>query len=116
MADSSNCIFCKIVAGELPSAKAFSDDVAMAFADISPVTPVHVLVIPKQHVERVEDLGADQENLVGHLIRVAGQVAAESGLSENGYRLVVNQGHHAGQLVDHLHVHVLGGREMGQIA
>lgn len=100
----------------MPSAQAYSDDRVVAFADISPVTPVHILVVPKDHMEGIETLREQDESLLGHMVTVAGKLASESGLSEGGYRLVINQGADAGQLVDHLHLHVLGGRTMGQIA
>ena len=105
-----------MVSGDLPSRQFHSDDRSFAFADINPSAPVHILVVPKEHVERIEVLGADREGLLGHLVRVAGQVAVQAGLSDRGYRLVVNQGEDAGQLIDHLHVHVVGGRELGPIA
>ena len=116
MASVNDCIFCKVIAGELPSRQFHSDDRAIAFADINPVAPVHILVVPREHVEWIHGMGADAEGLLGHLVRVAGQVASEAGLTGHGYRLVVNQGEDAGQLVDHLHLHVLGGRGMGPIA
>ena len=117
---SGDCVFCKIVSGEIPSNKVFENDYAVAFTDISPVAPVHVLVIPRGHVTFLADLAEisqseQDERLLGHLLAVASRVAMEHGLDENGYRLTVNQGQDAGQIVDHLHVHVLGGRQLAKI-
>ena len=111
-----DCIFCRILAGELPSAEVYSDDLAYAFADISPVTPTHVLVIPRDHVTFIEDTSESDEPLLGHLLRVGATVAQKCGIAENGYRLAINQGANAGQMVDHLHVHVMGGGVMGKMA
>ena len=113
---TADCIFCRILAGELPSAEVYSDDLAYAFADISPVTPTHVLVIPRDHVTFIEDTSKSDEPLLGHLMRVGAVVAKMCGIAENGYRLTVNQGADAGQMVDHLHVHVMGGGVMGKMA
>ena len=113
---TADCIFCRILAGELPSADVYSDDLAYAFADISPVTPTHVLVIPRDHVTFIEGSTEEHEPLLGHLLRVGATVARQCGIADDGYRLVVNQGAHAGQMVDHLHVHVLGGGVMGKMA
>lgn len=111
------CVFCNIVSGEIPSNKVFEDDYAVAFTDISPVAPVHVLVIPRVHVTFLAEISQSEqdERLLGHLLAVASRVAMEHGLDENGYRLTVNQGQDAGQIVDHLHVHVLGGRQLAKI-
>jgi histidine triad (HIT) family protein len=116
VANANDCVFCKVIAGDLPSRQFQSDDRVVAFADINPVAPVHILVVPREHVEWIHGMGPEAEGLLGQLVRIAGQVASEVGLTEHGYRLVVNQGDDAGQLVDHLHLHVLGGREMGPIA
>ena len=113
---TADCIFCRILAGELPSAEVFADDLAYAFADISPVTPTHVLVIPREHVTFIEGATEGHEPLLGHLLRVGATVARQCGIADDGYRLVVNQGANAGQMVDHLHVHVLGGGVMGKMA
>ena len=111
-----DCIFCRILAGELPSAEVYSDDLAYAFADISPVTPTHVLVIPRDCVTFIEGTSEAQEPLLGHLLRVGAKVARQCGIADRGYRLAVNQGADAGQMVDHLHVHVMGGGVMGKMA
>ena len=114
---SGDCVFCKIVSGEIPSNKVFENDYAVAFTDISPVAPVHLLVIPRVHVTSLAEISHSErrERLLGHLLVVASHVAVEHGLNENGYRLTVNQGQDAGQIVDHFHVHVLGGRRLAKI-
>ncbi|MGB7190680.1 MAG: histidine triad nucleotide-binding protein [Acidobacteriaceae bacterium] len=110
---SSDCIFCKIAAGEIPAKKLYEDEQAIAIADIDPKAPVHVLILPKQHIASLAELGASEpeKTLVGHLLGIASQLAREQGLSK-GYRIVVNIGPDGGQTVDHLHVHLLGGRAM----
>jgi histidine triad (HIT) family protein len=110
---SSDCIFCKIVAGRIPAKKLFEDERAIAIADIDPKAPVHALVIPRQHIASLTEVGASEaeKTLVGHLLGIANQIAREQGLSK-GYRVVVNTGPDGGQTVDHLHVHLLGGRAM----
>ena len=111
-----DCIFCKIIAGEIPSSKVYEDEHVLAFRDINPVAPVHVLVIPKQHVASVADLRPDQNPLLGHLFAAVQKVAAETGVAESGYRVVTNAGKDAGQVVFHLHLHVLGGQPLGPVA
>ncbi len=107
----SDCIFCKIANGSIPSAKVYEDDRYYAFRDISPAAPVHVLVIPKQHVANVLE-GAAEPGLMEGLMAAAAAIARQEGLEENGFRLVVNTGEDGGQSVLHLHVHVLGGRKL----
>jgi histidine triad (HIT) family protein len=108
-----DCIFCKIAAGEIPAKKLYEDDRALAFADIDPKAPVHTLIIPKQHIGSLAEVGASEEEkaLVGHLLGVANQLARQQNLA-NGYRIVVNIGPEGGQTVEHLHLHLLGGRQM----
>ena len=106
------CLFCRIVAGEITAAKLFEDEDCLAFADINPQAPVHMLVIPREHLESTAHAEASHEALLGRLMAVAAEVARRHGL-ERGYRLVVNTGEDGGQTVGHLHVHVLGGRRMG---
>jgi len=108
----AECIFCKIANGELDSEILHSDDSAVAFNDINPQAPHHVLVIPREHIASVADVSRDDESLVGHLCGVAARLAEQLGFAEDGYRLVVNCGAHGGQAVDHLHVHLLGGRQL----
>jgi len=108
----ADCLFCKIVAGTIPAAIVKRSDDALAFRDIDPRAPVHVLVIPTKHVPAARDVkGADGERLLGRLLAFAAQVASEQGLDTDGYRIVTNTGRNAGQSVDHLHLHVLGGRK-----
>jgi histidine triad (HIT) family protein len=107
-----DCLFCQIVAGEVPADSVFQDERSMAFRDINPQAPVHVLVIPREHIESLDDASQKEEALLGHLLRVAARVANEQGLSESGYRTIINTGAGAGQSVFHLHVHVLGGRAL----
>lgn len=109
---SEETIFDKIIEGEMDADVVYEDDRSMAFHDIDPQAPVHVLVIPKKKIKSVNDVTVADEELVGHLVRVAHEVAETEGIDDSGYRLVVNCGDHGGQEVDHLHVHVLGGRSM----
>lgn len=106
----SDCIFCKIVAGEIPSKKVYEDDLVYAFLDINPQAPTHFLVVPKKHISGVNDLTTEDEAIVGHAYGVIRQLTKELGISENGYRVVVNSGKDGQQSVPHLHFHVLGGR------
>ena len=107
------CVFCQIVAGELPSAEVYSDDSVYAFADINPAAPVHVVIVPRQHVTLLAGADEKHEILLGHLLRAGSTVARKTGIADEGYRLAINQGLNAGQLVDHLHLHVLGGHRLG---
>jgi histidine triad (HIT) family protein len=106
------CIFCKIVAGELPTELIYEDDVVAAFADISPMAPVHALIIPKKHLAGVDELSEEDAGVVGHMIMAAQRLARQLGVSASGYRLVINTGADATQTVPHLHVHLLGGRPL----
>jgi len=108
----SDCIFCKIANKEIPATIVYEDDLCVAFEDLNPQAPVHVLVIPKQHLTSLADTSEEDVELLGHLCRVCDQVAAEKGIKEDGYRVVTNHGEKAGQSVLHLHLHVLGGRPM----
>ncbi len=107
----TDCIFCKIVRNELPSEKIYEDERALAFRDINPIAPVHVLVIPKEHIESLAEVKETQLELLGHLHGVLGQVAKDLGLKD-GYRVVINCGREGGQEVPHLHFHLLGGRKL----
>ncbi len=106
------CVFCKIVAGELPTEPLYEDDDAVAFADMSPQAPVHVLIIPKKHLANVDELGDEDAAVAGRLIMAAQRLARQLGVSASGYRLVINTGADATQTVPHLHVHLLGGRPL----
>ena len=106
------CLFCKIAAGEIPSKKAYEDERVYAFYDIAPQAPVHILVIPKAHIESAQKLTREDDALLGHLFEVARQLAQENGLEKTGYRLITNVGADAGQSVPHLHLHLIGGKPL----
>lgn len=108
----ANCIFCRIVRGELPSEIVREDEDTVAFRDLDPKAPVHVLVIPREHIASVNDAGEADRHVLGSLLLAARAVAESEGISGTGYRLVINTGAEAGQTVHHLHLHVLGGRGM----
>ena len=110
-----DCIFCKIANGEIKSNIVYQDETAVAFPDINPKAPVHLLIIPRKHIERVADLAEEEEKLMGHLVSIANTLAQQQGILESGYRLVINCGPQGGQLVPHLHIHLLGGRQMGKL-
>ena len=107
-----DCVFCQIVAGKIPSETLYQDEEVIAFRDINPLAPTHVLIIPKRHIASLAQLTDDEMPLVGHMARVANQLAREEGVAESGYRLVINSGEQGGQLVPHLHMHLLGGRRL----
>ena len=107
-----DCLFCRILAGEVPADVVYQDNRALAFRDTNPQAPVHLLVIPYDHIESLDEASQRDEALLGHLLRVAARVANEQGLSESGYRTVINTGAGAGQSVFHLHLHVIGGRSL----
>ncbi len=108
-----NCIFCKIAAGEIPSNKAFEDERVLAFYDLSPQAPVHVLIVPKKHLQSVLELQPEDDALLGHMFQIAKKLAQELGFKQKGFRLVLNTGADGGQTVMHLHMHLLAGRELG---
>jgi len=105
------CLFCKIVAGEIPSKKVFEDDLTYAFRDINPQAPTHVLVVPRKHIASLAETSVEDQEMLGYLHLVAASIAKSEGLSK-GFRTVINTGPDGGQTVDHLHVHLLGGRAM----
>ncbi len=106
----ATCLFCKIIQKKIPSPIVYEDDRALAFADISPQAPTHLLIIPKRHIARLADLQSGDEGLMAHLLIVVQKLAKEKGLLESGFRTVINSGEDAGQSVFHLHVHLMGGR------
>jgi histidine triad (HIT) family protein len=106
----SDCLFCRIGRKEIPARIAYEDDQVLAFEDITPQAPTHTLVIPKRHIATLNDTGAGDESLLGHMVQVAAQVARDKGLAASGFRLVANCMEGAGQSVFHIHVHLLGGR------
>jgi histidine triad (HIT) family protein len=108
---SENCLFCKIVAGEISSKKVYEDDVCIAFNDISPQAPTHILVIPREHFASLNEAESKHKETLGHLLLTAAEIARKNGFAENGYRVVINTNDDGGQTVFHLHVHLLGGRQ-----
>jgi len=108
-----DCIFCKIAAGEIPAKKVLENEHVVAFHDLNPHAPVHVLVIPRRHVESVGSAGEGDAELLGHVLLACRKVAEETGVAESGFRVVLNTNADAGQSVAHLHAHVLGGRRLG---
>ena len=106
-----NCLFCKIVAGVIPSTKVYEDDEILAFRDIAPQAPTHILVIPKCHIGSVAEITPAHSHVVAHIFEVIPAIAAKEGLG-NGFRVVSNCGEHAGQTVHHLHFHILGGKQL----
>lgn len=108
----NDCIFCKIIAGEIPSTQVYADEQVTAFRDINPVAPTHVLIIPNQHIASVNELAPPDEQVMGHLFTVARQIAAQEGIAESGYRSIINTGPDGGQEVFHIHLHLIGGQRM----
>lgn len=111
----SDCIFCQIVRGEIPSSKVYEDDRIMAFWDINKQVPVHILVIPKRHLRSVMELGLADGELLTQIFAAIRAIAKEQGVSETGFRVLSNSGPDSGQMVDHLHFHILGGRKLGAL-
>jgi histidine triad (HIT) family protein len=106
------CIFCNIVAGRSPSQMLYQDKLVSAFRDIHPAAPVHVLIVPNKHIISINEMAAEDEPLIGHLFTIAQEVAAQEGIAHSGYRLIINNGPNSGQVVFHLHLHLLGGQRM----
>ena len=109
---SDNCLFCKIIAGNVPATVVYKDERLTAIRDINPQAPTHILILPSRHLASVADAQAGDEPLLGALLRVASQIAEKEGLTTSGYRLIINTGPDAGQSVYHVHVHLLGGRKL----
>ncbi len=107
-----DCIFCQIATGQIPSDRLYQDDDIIAFPDVNPKAPTHLLIIPRRHIPSLAYLSEAETALVGQMTRVANQLAREAGLAQRGYRLVINCGPEGGQAVPHLHMHLLGGRQM----
>ena len=105
-----DCLFCKIASGQIPSTKVYEDDLVYAFRDIDPQAPVHILIIPKAHISSVNEIDDENCAVVGHIFKVASQIAKAEGIDKDGYRIVTNIGENGGQTVGHLHFHMLGGR------
>ncbi|HEY5669515.1 MAG TPA: histidine triad nucleotide-binding protein [Anaerolineales bacterium] len=108
----TDCIFCRIITGEAPAEIVYTDQQATAFRDVRPVALTHILIVPNKHIASVNDLTSEDEALVGHLFGLARQIAQQEGVDQSGYRLIVNTGQHAGQVVFHLHLHLIGGQRM----
>jgi histidine triad (HIT) family protein len=108
----TDCLFCKIISGDIPSTNVYRDEQVTAFRDINPSAPTHVLIVPNKHIDSVNMLISDDEPLMGHLFLVAKQLATQEGIAEGGYRLIINTGADAGQTVPHIHLHLLGGAPM----
>jgi len=109
----SDCLFCRIANGEIPAKIAFQNERAVAFYDINPQAPTHVIIIPRKHIPTVNDISEEDHDLMGYLYEVANKIAADTSLTDSGFRLVVNCKRSAGQEVFHLHIHMLGGRDFG---
>jgi len=107
-----DCIFCRIASGEIPAKILYKDDEVFAFPDINPLTPVHILVLPVKHIASLAEMKDNETPLVGKMVKVANRLAREQGIAKSGYRLTINSGADAGQLVPHLHIHLMGGRRL----
>lgn len=108
-----DCLFCKIVAGEIPSIKVYEDDKVLAFRDIDPQAPQHIIIIPKEHISSANEITEENSSVVAKIFETAAKIAKEQGFSENGYRIVNNCGEDGGQTVGHIHFHLLAGRNLG---
>ena len=109
-----NCIFCKIIKGEIPSSKIYEDEEILAFKDINPAAPIHILVIPKKHITSLAHMQDGDEKLVGKIYKIINEIAEKQGVKEKGYRVIVNCGEDGGQEVGHLHFHLLAGAKLGE--
>ena len=107
-----DCVFCKIIAGEIPTEILYQDEEIIAFRDIKPLAPVHLLIVPRKHIHSLDQMKESDAALVGRMVAVANKLAKDEGVAEKGYRLAINCGAEGGQLVPHLHVHLLGGRKL----
>ncbi len=108
----TDCIFCKIITGDIPSTTVFRDEQVTAFRDLNPAAPTHILIVPNKHIESVNMLIVDDEPLIGHMFIAAKQIVSKEGIAEGGYRLIINTNADAGQTVFHIHLHLLGGAPM----
>jgi len=113
MVATKECLFCKIIRGEISSSTVYQDEEIFAFRDINPQAPTHILIVPKRHIGSISDLTEEHSPLLARLVLSAGQIARKAGIKESGYRLVFNCGRDAGQAVEHIHLHLLGGRGLG---
>jgi Diadenosine tetraphosphate (Ap4A) hydrolase and other HIT family hydrolases len=108
-----DCLFCKILEGEIPAERVYEDDQVVAFRDINPQAPFHCLIIPRKHIATLNDIADDDREVVGHMIQAASKIAQQQGFDQDGYRTVFNCNTHGGQTVYHIHLHLLGGKPMG---
>jgi len=108
----TDCIFCKIVTGEIPGQIVYKDELVTAFRDIHPAAPTHILIVPNKHIGNTNDLTEEDAGLMGHMLLKVRQIATDEGIAKNGYRLIINTGQAANQVVQHLHMHILGGHPM----
>ena len=111
----NDCIFCQIIDGSLPSKTIFSDEYCTAFEDINPSAKIHLLIVPKEHITLLADIPRDKEKMLGQLLRTGSMIAKQLGVERTGYRLIINQGKDAGQMVDHLHIHLLAGESLSSL-
>lgn len=109
---SADCIFCKIIAKEIPGDILYEDERVIAFKDIQPAAPIHILIVPKKHIPSINEATEEDERLLGHLHLVAKKIAQEEGIAERGYRLVINTGKEGGQIIFHIHLHLMGGKKL----
>ena len=109
---SEDCLFCKLISGEIPATEVYRDDDIFAFEDINPIAPTHILVIPIKHLSDIKSANEDDQELIGKMLLIANQIATEKGLAEDGFRYVINTGKNGGQTVYHLHLHIVGGRSL----
>lgn len=107
-----DCIFCKIITGDIPSETVYRDDKIIAFRDVNPVAPTHILIVPVKHFDTIADVPETDFSLVGDMMKLANKLAEQEGIADTGYRLVINCGEYGGQLVRHLHLHLVGGRRL----
>ena len=112
---SENCLFCKIISKDIPADIVYEDDKVLAFRDINPQAPVHILVIPHQHIATINDATENEQELLGYMMLVAARIASDNGVDESGYRLVVNCNEQGGQTVFHIHLHILAGRQLTRL-
>lgn len=110
----NDCIFCKIIKGEIPSNKVYEDEEILAFKDINPAAPIHILVIPKKHIASLIEIEEEDEKIIGKIYKVINQIAEKQGIDKKGFRVIVNCGEDGGQEVKHLHFHLLGGKRLGE--
>ncbi len=108
----TNCLFCRITAGEIPAVCVYEDESCIAFRDINPQAPTHVLVIPRKHIASIKDMSTEDENTLGHLLYICGEIARRENIADSGFRTVFNTGTGAGQTVFHIHAHIIGGRTL----